>query len=272
MQMNNKFVRGARNIYTIIGAILLFIVGGVFLVIGIMSAIKEFNTTNLAFMILGAIAILVGVLMIVATVKSIKRNKPLSEEQIKANEEKFNAGQPQMDNLKDVKLFFHFGGKMNQSFFVEDQNKKTLYECRLIKFNPFAANTFDFVDTSTGYKKTLKIGKVLTSEQNGVLGGFGIITGSRFKIDGVNCWDYLRERGYEIQSHLDGKTLARYDLVKLGNLVASICPANIKDPFNEESNNILRMGKGCYRLHIIDGRLDDVVMAAFIIAQVDIIQ
>ena len=34
---------------------------------------------------------------------------------------------------------------------------------------------------------------------------------SSFRIDGVNCWDYLRNRGYEIHHLLDGETITRYE-------------------------------------------------------------
>ena len=276
MQINNKFIRSARRIKQIVAGVVLTLVGLVFVGIGIYSFINKDaaeepnNTLNFGFIGLGGIVAIVGIIIIVTTIRQAKKTKPLSEEQVLENEKVLNAGKPEIANVTDTKLFFHFGGKMNQSYFVEDKNKEVLFECRLTKFNPIGASTYDFVDVKSGYTQTFKIGKTLTGSAGG--SEYSTTTSSRFKIDGVNCWEYLTQRGYEIKHLLQGKQIFRYELVKLGKKVATIVPANIKDPFNEESVNFLRMVRGCYRLEIVDGKLDDIVMAAFIITQTDIVE
>ena len=278
MELSNKVIKGVRNVRAIIFAVILVIVGLIFAAIGVYSFIKPSEgdnkiIVNILFVVLGLIAAVAGVFMIIRSIKTLKSTKPLTKEQVRENEAKLNATEPKFENIKNQKLFFHFGGKLNQSYFVEDKNGKTLYECRMVKFNPFTNDTYEFVDVEHNYSKTLKIGKTLSSGSEGSgIPFIGDTDTSRFKIDGVMCWDYLYQRGYELKHLLQGKTLTRYELIKLGTKVAEIVPTTIKDPFNEDNTNFFLMGKGVYRIEIIDAKLEDAVMAAFIVAKTEIIE
>ena len=220
----------------------------------------------LLFIGLGAISAVVGVFGILKTIKQLTR---------KPNE---NAGKAVIasdfieNNVKDTKLFFHYSGKLNQSYTVEDRDGKVHFECKLLKFNPIGASLYEFIDVTTSDKKQMKIGKTITSSSSGGLPIVGEVLGSSFKIDGVNCWDYVASKGYEIKHLLEGKTIIKYEVIKDQETVAKILPANMKDPFNENSVNFLRMGKGIYRLEINDANLPDIVMIAFIIGRTEIVE
>lgn len=274
MQLNHDGLKKFRHIYAIIGAVILFIIGVAFIVLTAYvfahpESLQEAENGivfPIVFMIAGIVACILSVFMVIRRIKLIKKIKPLTEEEVKANEAKFAVNTPYIENIQNEKFFFHFGGKLNQSYFVENQSGETVYQCLLRKFNLFGANTFEFIDVKNKYSKMVKIGKVLNTSDN------DITVGSSFKIDGVRCWDYLRERGYEIKQMLNGKTILRNELYKLNKLVANIYLCDIKDPFNEDSKKIFRMGNGAYRLEIIDAKLEDVVMAAFIITQVEVVE
>ena len=278
MQMNNKVLRGARNVRQIVGGVIFFLAGAVFAGIGVYllikpSAAEKPNTMmNIIFIAVGAAVMALSLFFIIHGARQFKKQKPLSEEEVKANEKKLHVGEPKIENLKGTKLFFHFGGKMNQSYFVDDKQGKRRFEIKLAKFNPVGANTYEFHDVDAGFTKTVKVGKVLTQSSSGGLPFLGDTLYSRFKIDGVQCWDYLRQRGYEIKWFVLERPFTRYELTKLGKTVAKITPCNAKDPWNEGSMNVLRMGVGIYRIEIIDCRLDDAVMAAFIAARADMIE
>jgi len=278
MQMNNKVLRGARNVRQIVGGVIFFLAGAVFAGIGVYllikpSAAEKPNTMmNIIFIAVGAAVMALSLFFIIHGARQFKKQKPLSEEEVKANEKKLHAGEPKIENLKGTKLFFHFGGKMNQSYFVDDKQGKRRFEIKLAKFNPVGANTYEFHDVDAGFTKTVKVGKVLTQSSNVGLPFLGDTLYSRFKIDGVQCWDYLRQRGYEIKWFVLERPFTRYELTKLGKVVAKITPCNVKDPWNENSMNVLRMGVGVYRIEIIDCRLDDAVMAAFIASRADMIE
>lgn len=278
MQMNNKVLRGARNIRQIVGGVIFFLAGAVFAGIGVYllikpSAAEKPNTMmNIIFIAVGAAVMALSLFFIIHGARQFKKQKPLSEEEVKANEKKLHAGEPKIENLKGTKLFFHFGGKMNQSYFVEDQKGEKRFECILKKYNPVAANTYEFTDVRHNFTKTVKVGKTLTQSTEGGIVPVGAVLSSNFKIDGVGCWDYLRNRGYEIKYFVLERPFARFELHKFGKLVAKITPCNGKDPFNENSMNFLRMGVGIFRIEIIDCRLDDAVMAAFIAARTDTVR
>lgn len=280
MELNSNGIRKYRGIRGIVSGVILTLAGLLFVGLGIFFLIKPLTNedgsvnhgVDFAFIGLGAVAAIAGIITIIVAVKALKRSKPLSEEEVKENIQKLEKTSPKSDNLVNTKLFFHFGGTLNQSFLVENKEGKVIYNCKLKRFNPFGANVFDFIDVNNNYTKTLKIGKTLSSSTDGGIPFAGDTLSSRFKIDGINCWDYLYQRGYDIKVNIFVKNLVRYDLVRLGKVVASIVPCSIKDPFNEDARNILRMGKGVYRLEIIDARLEDVVMAAFIVAQTDMVE
>lgn len=229
------------------------------------------NTPTIVFPLiavgLGSISAVVGIVVFIKTIKQLKRKPKKDGENAKYIESDFAK-----NIVKNTKLFFHYTGKMNQSYAVEDEQGNVLFECKLLKFNPFASNLYEFVDHKTGDKKQMKIGKTVTSESSGGYIFVGDVLSSRFKIDGVNCWDYVADRGYEIKHMLEGKTVINYQILKGNNIVAKIFPADAKNPFNENSKNFLRMNKGYYRLEIEDANLPDIVMIAFIVGRTSIVE
>ena len=275
MQTNNKVVKGYRGAKGLLSMILLAIVGLLFTAFGIYLLVQpleegENHTGGIVCLIAGIIVLVIGILGIIKNIKTLKKIKPLSEEEVKANEEKFAAEGAFSTEVSDIKLSFTRCGKLNQSYIVKDKDGKVYFECKLLKFNPFAASTYEFNDYIGNTKKVMKIGKVLQSSVGE--DGFETIISSRFKIDGVMCWDYLRDRGLEVKQFVGGSHFTSFEITKLGEPIAKILPANVKNPFDENNTNIFRMGNGYYRLEIITGKLDEIVMAAFIISQAEVVE
>lgn len=282
MQLNGKLriVRGVRGILVaaLFGLAGLFFAGlGIYLLINPSAAeagSPNNGWLNYLFIGVGVLVAVVSIIMIVRTVITMKKNaKPLTEEEVKANEAQLNINAPHIENLKDTKLFFHFYGKLNQSYVAEDRDGQHKYEINLKKFNPIGANTFEFVDVDNHYSKMVKVGKTLTTSSEGGMMFVGDTLTSRFKIDGVQSWDYLRQRGYEIKHFLFEKGITHYELYKLNKLVATILPCDIKNPWDDTKKNILRMNmKSVFRLEIVDCKLEDVAIAAFIISQSEMVE
>ena len=219
------------------------------------------------FISLGSISAVVGVIGFIGAVKRLKRKPKEESGEIKSIEGDF------AENIvKDTKLFFHLTGKMNQSYAVEDKDGNVLFECKLLKFSLLASSLYEFIDHKTGDKKQMKISKTVTSESSGGYVFVGDMLSSRFKIDGVNCWDYVADRGYKIKHMLEGKTIINYQIVKGDKVIAKILPADKNDPFNENSLKFMFMNKGYYRLEIAEGNLPDIVMIAFIASRTDMVE
>lgn len=91
---------------------------------------------------------------------------------------------------------FHYG-KMNQSFKLEDENNKSLYEANLVKFKLFSASDFEFVNHVTVSTSAHKVGKTVSVSEGRA--GISMSTASYFKLDGKNCFDILEEKGYSFR-------------------------------------------------------------------------
>ena len=274
MQLNSTPMRVVRNVKLIGACIGLSVAGLLFVGLGIYFLANPTpnesgevdNTFAFIAIILGGVAILASVFSFLRYRKNRAHAKPLTEEEVAANEKRLHEGEPELPNLKDTKLFFHYCGTLNQSYSVQDKDGRTVYSCKLRKFNPLGASTFEFTDGASGFTKSVKIGKTITG------GDEHMDLTSHFTIDGVECWDYLHQRGYQLKQYVLQRPYCRYELVKLGKVVATLVPAHIKDPWNENARNILMMPQGCYRIEIADCRLDDAVMAAFIAAKVNVVE
>lgn len=138
----------------------------------------------------------------------------------------------------------------------------------MAKFNPILASTYEFVDVENGCKKTVKAGKTLTSESGSAT------LSSSFRIDGVNCWEYLHRLGYEVHQEFlpGGKSILRFDVYRLGKLAATHHLADAKDPWNDSGRSLLYLSQASYRIEIVDARLEDIVFVAFILSRVNIVE
>ena len=112
---------------------------------------------------------------------------------------------------------------IKQSFMMEDEEKRLVYEAKMLKFKLFTASPFAFINHITNINEEHKIGKTVTSEESGVDGVNVLATKSYFKYDGKNIWDYLHEKGIRIDSNISGKKLGMtYDITFEGKPLATV--------------------------------------------------
>ena len=220
---------------------------------------------------LGVVALVVGVLTFRSTMHIVKRKPEESYAETDGSENSVSAYEG-TDKLADTKLFFHFSGKLNQSYTVEDINGKVYFECKLNKFSMLGASDYEFISTENGENIVHKVGKTVTSSTSDGMMMVDEILSSHFKFDGMNCWDYVARRGYEIKHLIGEKHLISYDILRNNFVVARLVPASIKDPFNEKSMDFFHMAKGCYRIEFIDASITDIVTIAFIISRTEIVE
>ena len=118
---------------------------------------------------------------------------------------------------------------IKQSFTLEDENGKVVYEGKMIKFSLFGASPYEFVNHITNKTEEHKVGKTLTAEQ----GNGGLISAmsktSSFKYDGKKIWDYLHDLGIRIDSNIAGNKLGmRYEVTFKGQPLATIANSSPK--------------------------------------------
>ena len=87
--------------------------------------------------------------------------------------------------MEDKKYFFRPDKKfLKQGFYMEDENKKIIYEAKMTKWSLFGAMKFDFINHVSNKSSEHDVGKTITSEESGLFEAFS--TNSRFKFDKKN--------------------------------------------------------------------------------------
>ena len=161
---------------------------------------------------------------------------------------------------------FHCG-KKNQSFRMENENNRSLYEANLVKFKLFSACDYEFVNRNTSAVSQHKVGKTKSVSEG--VGGLSMSTTSYFDLDGKNCFTILEEKGYSLKFHLKLNILhPEFALLDgSGNQVAvykmNVTGEREEDVFaigNKQSNTVITTD--C-------DDLEAIFLGAFILSRVD---
>ena len=161
---------------------------------------------------------------------------------------------------------FHCG-KMNQSYRMEDERNQSVYEANLTFFKLLGASEYEFINRITSSSSVHKIGKTVSVSEGA--GNFSIETASWFKLDGSNCFDILKEKGYSIKmisiSDLLHPEFALIDAA--GNHVA-VYKMNVS---GEKEDGVSGIGNKQSNTMIAteNKNLDDVFLGAFILGRVE---
>ena len=185
----------------------------------------------------------------------------VSEEKI---QEVADSDEPEQDYL------FHFCGKLNQSYIMETPDRKPVFEMNCDEINLLTDYVYTFKSHVTQDQFTSKISHTVTTEYSS--GNISLIDQSYFKIDGMNIWDYIGQKGYSIEPYLDGLGWS-YKVSHYGYHVADILKAgrNVLEKYEgEEGLSNLPM-TGLYRISCRESDVDAVAMIAFAVSRVEII-
>lgn len=161
---------------------------------------------------------------------------------------------------------FHCG-KMNQSYKMEDESNQSVYEANLISFKLIGASEYEFINRITEASSVHKMGKTVSTSEGA--GNLSIETASWFMIDGINCFDVLKEKGYSIKmvslSNLLHPEFALIDAA--GNHVA-IYKMNVT---GEREDGVMGIGSKQSNIVITTESKDigNVFLGAFILGRVD---
>lgn len=168
-----------------------------------------------------------------------------------------------------VEYYFHYTGKLNQSYIMETHGRQPIYEAVCDKVGVVKPYEVTFVNHLTGSSVSRKVTHTLT-QSTGVGNNISITDSSSFKIDGVDNWDYLGKLGYSLEPHIEGLKI-NCDLLHYGIKVARIesAGANIlKDGATNPLGDKLP-GKGLYKVSCKTSDVEGAFMACFSLARVD---
>ncbi|MBR0137572.1 MAG: hypothetical protein IJM15_04115, partial [Erysipelotrichaceae bacterium] len=97
--------------------------------------------------------------------------------------------------------YFHYCGKLNQSYVLETPEREPAYEINCDKMGMVNDYIFTFKNCLTGKEETRNVSHTITTSYGSE--SFSIVDKSYFKIDEKNIWEYIAEMGYSVDPYLD---------------------------------------------------------------------
>ena len=190
--------------------------------------VEDSKVVSLIFAIVGVALAVVSVVVIVITIKK----KSLNEYN------KVDMSQVSQEQIEEIKnnnepvhtYYFKYTGKLNQSYILEDEENTPRMEARCDKMGIVSKYQFTFVNHLTGRKTPHEVTHVTKVEHD------NMITSSNFKIDGVNCWEFIGQKGYSLDPSITFSDL-NYKVYHYGINVGEISIVALKSTFKEAPKN-----------------------------------
>lgn len=152
----------------------------------------------------------IGVLcFVIALIKAVKLLKTPSKELKQYDRVDPTAAAPTSfaqtadPNEPQEDFVFHFTGKANQSYVMEDQIGAAVYEAVTEKILALKPRPFVFHNFMTGEEDTRMIGAPVTYSL-GSESSLGMNISSTFKVDGQDIWELIASMGYGFSFSMNG--------------------------------------------------------------------
>ena len=161
---------------------------------------------------------------------------------------------------------FHYG-KKNQSYKLEDEENRSLYEANLVNFKLFGASDYEFVNKCTLSTSSHKVGKTISISEGTM--GISMTTASYFKLDDRNCFELLEEMGYSFKILMKVDILhPEFALIDRNGNQAAVYKMNVSGPREE---NVMAIGNKQSNTVITTESedIDAIFLGAFIMSRVD---
>lgn len=207
--------------------------GLVFAVIGGLVLVKSKDgelAVPLAFMGIGIAVFAVGLLKVLKELKT-PADEHRQYDRIDAKAEPPADFVQAYDPEETEDFVFHYTGKGNQSYVMEDRNGAAVYEAITDKLLAVKARPFVFRNCMDGTENTRMIGAAVTTSVGGSerFGGMNISSG--FKIDGSDIWEEIAAQGYGFTFSMHG-IAAHYEVRRWNKPVgfAEMCGTGLFDP------------------------------------------
>ena len=228
------------------------------------------------FLVIGIGALGFGIFSLVKTIKT-STDEMNEFDKVDLKEADEATIQSIMNNTEEKKeYYFHFTGKLNQSYIMETPDRTPIYEANCDKITALKPFTFTFKNCKTGESAVHQISHVTTIEvgsSNNVSDWKNnIVTNSYFKIDGMNIWDYIGKLGYSLEPEFTGVKI-NFNIMHYGVNVARLEAAGTNVLNNDKDYG--KLGdlptQGLYKVYCKDSDIDAVFLAAFTTSRVEFI-
>ena len=225
---------------------------------------KTSGAVALAMVGAGAVSIVLGILM---SLKAFRKSKELDQAVPK------NVPPVDFDNYKFTKgvqeYYCRFdGNSLSPGYIVEDEDRKILYEAKMVKNSLVGARIFEFTDHTTGRTAQHEVGHTVTQSYNNEF--FSV--SSWFKFDGQNIWDVIHDRGIRMNTDLTSKfPYVIYEVSRNGRALARIETSSIYVHEDEEAQHKIAVpgGKYYYRIWTDSEDLESLFLAIFAVSETE---
>lgn len=168
--------------------------------------------------------------------------------------------------------YFHWTGKLNQSYILETPERKAVMEAICDHIGVFTPYRYTFANWNTGKKEEHKVSHTVTTRygSGSENASFSVVSASGFKIDGVNNWEYLVGLGYSVEPKREGIKL-NFDVLRGGVPVAFLEAAGV-NILKDDKKSVLGEklpGTGLFKVSCKDTDLEGVFAACFCVSRVE---
>ena len=190
----------------------------------------------------------------------------------KVNLSKVN--QEQIDEIANSdepmkEYYFHFCGKLNQSYVIETPERNAIYTIDCEKVGFLKKSKYTFTNKLSFRTIQYEVSHVLT-ESYGIDRGFNINAKSTFKMNGTDVFDLIASMGYSITVKIQGLRMS-FDVSHYGVKVATLKSAGAN--VAKADKNYGKLGdiptQGVYIINARETDLDAIAIIAFAVSRVE---
>lgn len=167
--------------------------------------------------------------------------------------------------------YFHYCGKLNQSYILETPEREPIFEINCEKMGMVNDYVFTFKNCLTGEEETRNISHTITTSYGS--DDFQLVDKSYFNIDGENIWQFIGNMGYSAEPYLDPVAWS-FKLKHYGIEVGDIKCAGTNILPQYEGKGGLRdvaMSSGLYRVYCRQEDIEAAAILAFTAHRIEII-
>ena len=222
------------------------------------------------FLAIGVVAVFGAIVSIAKGLKKSENHSPFGDSERKVDP--FLAEQVRNNDEITNEYYFHWTGKLNQSYVLETPSRSAVFEAICDKIGVFSASEYTFKNHLTGYSKQHKIGKTVTTRYGSQVGNasYSVPTDSHFKIDDENIWDFLYKQGYSVELKREGIHL-NFDIFYYNEPVAHLeaAGANLLSDDKQTLLGDKLTTPGIYKVWCKDSNLEAVFYICFCVSRVE---
>lgn len=215
-------------------------------------------------LVIGGVAIVGGVVLFVKGIKAPK-DQLQQVDMSKFSKEEIEAVANNKEPLKEY--YFHFNGKLNQSYVLETTDRKPVVTMNCDKIGILSKFKFTFKNELTGKETNYEVGHTTTVSSGA--GSLMIPCKSTFKVNGQDVLKLIASMGYSIVSKIEGLKL-NFDICHLGVVVASLEAGGVNIAKGKDHGTLGNLPtQGVFTVKAKESDLDAIALIAFAVSRIE---